>query len=60
MGDQQGTSSGQSDHERDALQKAYNGICGVLGRLAEAGWQDSTIAAEVEAIRVQLGKVAYS
>lgn len=47
------------DHERDALQKAYNGLCGVEGRLLEAGWQDSAIAADVAAVRKALAKVAF-
>lgn len=48
-----------SDHERDALQKAYNATCTVLARLDEAGWEHSTLAAEVESIRKQLAKVAF-
>lgn len=48
-----------ADYERDHLQRAYNGICGVLASLGEAGWGASTLAAEVEAVRVQLGRVAF-
>lgn len=48
-----------TEEQRDALQKAYNGVCSALSRLLEAGWADSTVASELEAIRVQLGKAAF-
>jgi hypothetical protein len=47
------------DYERDHLQRAYNGICGVLASLTAAGWQHSIIAEEAESVRSALGEVAF-
>ena len=49
----------ETDLRRDALQKAYNGMCSVLGRLAEAGWGDSSLARDAEDLRAQLADVAF-
>lgn len=54
-----GKDSAPFDPKLDALQKAYNGLCTVEARLAEAGWQSSTLALDIADLRAQLGKAAY-
>lgn len=45
--------------ERDELQAAYNGICGVIARLRAAGWDAGAIYDDAERVRASLAKMAF-